>query len=82
MKSCNPCESTHTHTHTHTHTDNLANKRKDKGITLIALVITTIILLILSGIVIIELTRRPNYINAFWNIVNWNVINKRYSNKI
>ena len=45
------------YTHTHTHTDNLANKRKDKGITLIALVITTIILLILSGIVIIELTK-------------------------
>ena len=50
-------EYTHTHTHTHTHTDNLANKRKDKGITLIALVIATIILLILSGIVIIELTK-------------------------
>lgn len=24
-------------------------------------------------------TKRPDYINAFWNIVNWNIINKRYN---
>ena len=24
-------------------------------------------------------TSRPDYINAFWNIINWNVINKRYN---
>ena len=24
-------------------------------------------------------TKRPDYISAFWNIVNWNTINKRYS---
>ena len=24
-------------------------------------------------------TKRPDYINAFWNIVNWNVVNKRYN---
>lgn len=26
-------------------------------------------------------TKRPDYISAFWNIVNWNIINKRYSMK-
>ena len=26
--------------------------------------------------------RRPDYINAFWNIVNWNVVNKRFANII
>jgi len=25
-------------------------------------------------------TKRPEYINAFWNIINWNVINKRWQN--
>ena len=39
-------EAVHTHTHTHTHTDNFKNIR---GITLIALVITIIVLLVLSG---------------------------------
>lgn len=24
-------------------------------------------------------TKRPDYITAFWNIVNWNVVNKRFS---
>lgn len=23
-------------------------------------------------------TKKPDYINAFWNIVNWNVVNKRF----
>lgn len=23
-------------------------------------------------------TKRPEYINAFWNILNWNVVNKRF----
>ena len=23
-------------------------------------------------------SNRSNYINAFWNILNWNVVNKRY----
>ena len=26
-------------------------------------------------------TNRSEYINAFWNIVNWNVVNKRWENK-
>ena len=25
-------------------------------------------------------TKRPEYINAFWNILNWNEVNKRFSN--
>ena len=37
----------YTHTHTHTHTDNLVNK---KGITLVALVVTIVVLLILAGV--------------------------------
>lgn len=27
-------------------------------------------------------TKRPEYINAFWNIINWNEINKRYMNSV
>lgn len=27
-------------------------------------------------------TKRPDYVNAFWNIINWNVINKRWENII
>ena len=38
------------YTHTHTHTSILNNKKENKGITLIALVITIIVLLILAGI--------------------------------
>ena len=41
------------YTHTHTHTNSL---RKEKGITLIALVITIIVLLILTGVTITTLT--------------------------
>lgn len=26
-------------------------------------------------------TKRPDYIQAFWNIVNWNVVNKRWAEK-
>ncbi len=26
-------------------------------------------------------TKRPEYINAFWNILNWNVVNKRFKDK-
>lgn len=26
-------------------------------------------------------TKRDEYINAFWNIVNWNFVNKRYLEK-
>ena len=40
---------THTHTHTHTHTNDL---RKEKGITLVALVVTIVVLLILAGVTI------------------------------
>ena len=49
----------HTHTHTHTHTGSLKeNKKKNiKGITLIALVITIVVLLILAGISISALTQ-------------------------
>ncbi len=42
-----------THTHTHTHTN-----RKEEGITLIALIITVIILLILAGVAINFALRR------------------------
>lgn len=27
-------------------------------------------------------TKRPEYVNAFWNIVNWNEANKRYQNYV
>ena len=27
-------------------------------------------------------TKRPDYINAFWNIVNWNTVNKRFAEKM
>lgn len=27
-------------------------------------------------------TKRPDYVDAFWNIINWNVINKRWENII
>ena len=49
----------YTHTHTHTHTGSLKeNKKKNiKGITLVALVVTIIILLILAGISISALTQ-------------------------
>ena len=55
----------HTHTHTHTHTDTL-NKIiiKEKGITLIVLVITIILLLILSGITIQGITHTGIFANA------------------
>ena len=46
---------THTHTHTHTHTG-ILNNRRNNGITLIALVVTIIVLLILAGISISMLT--------------------------
>ena len=26
-------------------------------------------------------TKRADYINAFWNIVNWNAVNKRFNKK-
>ena len=26
-------------------------------------------------------TKRPEYINAFWNILNWNIVNKRFMEK-
>ena len=39
----------YTHTHTHTHTNDL---RKEKGITLVALVVTIVVLLILAGVTI------------------------------
>ena len=26
-------------------------------------------------------TKRPDYIQAFWNIVNWNMVNKRFANR-
>ena len=38
----------YTHTHTHTHTCNL----KEKGVTLVALVVTIVVLLILAGVTI------------------------------
>ncbi len=41
----------YTHTHTHTHTQGLLkNEKKERGITLIALIVTVIILLILAGV--------------------------------
>ena len=53
QKNCVSVETVHTHTHTHTHTTSL---RKEKGITLIALVITIIVLLILAGVTIAALS--------------------------
>ena len=43
-------EAVHTHTHTHTHKVLLKNEKKERGITLIALIVTVIILLILAGV--------------------------------
>lgn len=47
------------HTHTHTHTGSLKENKKEnvKGITLVALVVTIVILLILAGISISALTQ-------------------------
>ena len=54
----------YTHTHTHTHTDNLLNKKDiNKGITLIALVVTIIVLLILAGVSISMLTGQNGILN-------------------
>ena len=60
-----PWGCTHTHTHTHTYIYAL-NKiiRKKNGITLIALVITIIVLLILSGITIQSITNKGIISNA------------------
>ena len=54
MKSYKPCSCTHTHTHTHTHNmfTRSGKHTREKGITLIALIITVILLLILAGIAI------------------------------
>ncbi|MBS5858412.1 MAG: hypothetical protein KIC60_08030, partial [Clostridium sp.] len=59
MKSLETIAGVHTHTHTHTHTGDLQNIRKrqnEKGITLVALVVTIIVLLILAGVSIAMLT--------------------------
>ena len=55
----------YTHTHTHTHTSNLPNQSigKTKGITLIALAITIIVLLILTGVTISALTGKTSLLN-------------------
>ena len=55
----------YTHTHTHTHTEVLDNKKikSTKGITLIALIVTIVILLILAGISIVMLTGENGIIN-------------------
>ena len=58
---------THTHTHTHTHTGDLQNEinyKKENGITLVALVVTIIILLILATISIQALTSTGLFENA------------------
>ena len=62
-------EAVHTHTHTHTLTTSLSDfifnsrkilnsKNKNSGITLIALIITIIVMLILAGVTISILVRR------------------------
>ena len=61
----------YTHTHTHTHTGNLQNEINnkigytEKGITIVALVITIIILLILAGISIQGLTHTGMFESAY-----------------
>ena len=47
-KELESLEAVHTHTHTHTHTGSL----KEKGVTLVALVVTIVVLLILAGVTI------------------------------
>ena len=56
---------THTHTHTHTHTGTLNEiLRNEKGITLVVLVVTIIVLLILAGISIQAITHTGIFSNA------------------
>ena len=60
-----PCGCTHTHTHTHTHTGTLNEiLRNEKGITLVVLVVTIIVLLILAGISIQAITHTGIFSNA------------------